>query len=124
MKPFVCAIHPKLGFNRNTERQIIYSAMKYNSFQLAHLHLEQGFLAVKHLIGHIQEGALTGMQIMIALSKVQLISGTGQPFLEEATNDRSYVPSNWLSTIRTFFHMCSTFISILEAWIIKRKKRI
>eukprot|EP00957_Ditylum_brightwellii_P108865 8304323-Ditylum_brightwellii.AAC.1 len=36
MKPFVRAILPKMGFNRNTTRAIIYGSMKYGGFQFAH----------------------------------------------------------------------------------------
>eukprot|EP00957_Ditylum_brightwellii_P157117 11958162-Ditylum_brightwellii.AAC.1 len=102
MKPFVHAIFPKLGFNWHTVRKIIYGSIKYGGFQLAHLYLEQGYLAIKHFIGHVREETLTGDQIIITLSKAQLISGSGHPLLEEVESDRSYVPANWLSNIRTF----------------------
>eukprot|EP00957_Ditylum_brightwellii_P064708 4911180-Ditylum_brightwellii.AAC.1 len=36
MKPFVHAILPKLGFNRNTVRTIIYGSTRYRGFQLKH----------------------------------------------------------------------------------------
>eukprot|EP00957_Ditylum_brightwellii_P002393 183631-Ditylum_brightwellii.AAC.1 len=38
VKPFVRAILPKRGFNRN----IIYGSYRYGSFQMAHLYNEQG----------------------------------------------------------------------------------
>eukprot|EP00957_Ditylum_brightwellii_P091611 6975577-Ditylum_brightwellii.AAC.1 len=69
MKPFVHAILSKLGFNQNMAREIIYRTSTYGGFQIAHLHLEQVFLAVKHLLGHLQEMAITGEQLMIGLSK-------------------------------------------------------
>eukprot|EP00957_Ditylum_brightwellii_P099393 7571308-Ditylum_brightwellii.AAC.1 len=83
MKPFVRAILPKMGFNHNTTRAIIYGSMKYGGFQFAHLYLEQGYLAIKHLLGHLREETLTGNQIMIALSYVQLVAGSGAPFLSK-----------------------------------------
>eukprot|EP00957_Ditylum_brightwellii_P034877 2643100-Ditylum_brightwellii.AAC.1 len=83
MKPFVHAILPKLGFNRHMARAIIYGSTKYGGFQLAHLYLEQGYLVIKHFVGHVQEETLTGDQIIVALSKAQLISGSGHPLLEE-----------------------------------------
>eukprot|EP00957_Ditylum_brightwellii_P198430 15121818-Ditylum_brightwellii.AAC.1 len=36
MKPFVHAILPKLGFNRNTTRAIIYGSTRYGGFQFKH----------------------------------------------------------------------------------------
>eukprot|EP00957_Ditylum_brightwellii_P017573 1323894-Ditylum_brightwellii.AAC.1 len=75
MKPFVCAILPKLRFNRNTTRAIIHDSHRYGGFQMAHLYNEQGYLAIKHLIGHIREETITGKQLMIALSYAQLVAG-------------------------------------------------
>eukprot|EP00957_Ditylum_brightwellii_P205648 15344792-Ditylum_brightwellii.AAC.1 len=55
MKPFVYAILSKLGLNRHTARTIIFGSVRYSGFQLAHLFLEQGYLSIKHFIGHVQE---------------------------------------------------------------------
>eukprot|EP00957_Ditylum_brightwellii_P155293 11821828-Ditylum_brightwellii.AAC.1 len=41
MKPFVCAILPKLGFKRHSPQEIIYGAEKYGGFNMTHLYLEQ-----------------------------------------------------------------------------------
>eukprot|EP00957_Ditylum_brightwellii_P180056 13716007-Ditylum_brightwellii.AAC.1 len=75
MKPFVRTILPNLGFNRNTAQTIIYGSKYYGGFQLAHLYLEQGYLSLKHLLGHLREETITGNQIMIALSCTQLVAG-------------------------------------------------
>eukprot|EP00957_Ditylum_brightwellii_P154262 11739527-Ditylum_brightwellii.AAC.1 len=101
MKPFAQAILPKLGFNRNTAREIIFGAAKFVNFQFAHLYMEQGYLAINYLLGHIHESTITSNQIMIALSYTQLVTGSGQPYLQEVETDRSYLPATWLSNIRT-----------------------
>eukprot|EP00957_Ditylum_brightwellii_P197865 15073317-Ditylum_brightwellii.AAC.1 len=72
MKLFVHAILPKLWFNRNLPREIVYGSMKYSGFHLLHLYLEQGYLVLKILIGHIQEETIVGLQLMIALSFIQV----------------------------------------------------
>eukprot|EP00957_Ditylum_brightwellii_P012696 959821-Ditylum_brightwellii.AAC.1 len=72
MKPFVYAVLPKLGFNCNSPRKIIYGSMKYNGFQFVHLYLEQGYLALKDLIDHICKESIVGSQLMIALSFSQM----------------------------------------------------
>eukprot|EP00957_Ditylum_brightwellii_P022226 1677210-Ditylum_brightwellii.AAC.1 len=88
MKPFVCAILPKLGFNCNLPREIIYRSMKYSGFQSAHLYLKQGYLALKHLIGYICKESIIGSQLMIALSFAQAVSGSRFAYLEEVTANR------------------------------------
>eukprot|EP00957_Ditylum_brightwellii_P197303 15031849-Ditylum_brightwellii.AAC.1 len=83
MKPFVCAILPRLGFNHNSPRENIYGSMTYSGFQFLHLYLEQGYLALKHLIGHIQGETIVGLQLMIALSFAQVVSGSRFVYLKE-----------------------------------------
>eukprot|EP00957_Ditylum_brightwellii_P081376 6189864-Ditylum_brightwellii.AAC.1 len=90
MKPFVCAILPKLGFNRHSPQEIIYGAEKYGGFNMTHLYLEQGYLSLKHLIGHLRETSIVGEQIMIALSFAQVISGSGFAYLNDVVANRSY----------------------------------
>eukprot|EP00957_Ditylum_brightwellii_P177339 13508468-Ditylum_brightwellii.AAC.1 len=116
MKLFIYAILPTLGFNRHTARTVIFGSARYRTFQLAHLFLEQGYLAIKHFIGHVRKETLTGDQIIIALSKVQLISGSGHPLFEEVGTDRSSVPANWLSNIWTFLRCCKASITAPRAW--------
>eukprot|EP00957_Ditylum_brightwellii_P023087 1741681-Ditylum_brightwellii.AAC.1 len=72
MKPFVNAILPKLGFNRHSPREIIYASHEYGGFHFSPLYIEQGYSAVKHLLGHIREATLVGNQFQIALSKAQV----------------------------------------------------
>eukprot|EP00957_Ditylum_brightwellii_P183626 13986548-Ditylum_brightwellii.AAC.1 len=74
MKPFVHTILSKLDFNHNTAQTIIYGSKKYGGFQLACLYLEQGYLAIKDLLGHLREETVMGNQIMIALSYTQLVA--------------------------------------------------
>eukprot|EP00957_Ditylum_brightwellii_P177498 13518961-Ditylum_brightwellii.AAC.1 len=59
---------------------------------------------------------LTGDQIIFALSKAQLISGSGHPLLEKVKSDRSYVPANWLCNIRTFLRCCKASVIVPGSW--------
>eukprot|EP00957_Ditylum_brightwellii_P141426 10775080-Ditylum_brightwellii.AAC.1 len=73
--PFDCVsihlCHPtKLGFNRNSPCEIIYGSAKYGGLHFHHLYLEQGYLAIKHLIGHLREETIVGAQIMLMLSYI------------------------------------------------------
>eukprot|EP00957_Ditylum_brightwellii_P066826 5071299-Ditylum_brightwellii.AAC.1 len=64
-----------MGFNRHRPRVVIYDIHKLGGFQLAHLYLEQGTLAIRHFLGHVREMSLVGEQIMINLSQCQLVGG-------------------------------------------------
>eukprot|EP00957_Ditylum_brightwellii_P189269 14405923-Ditylum_brightwellii.AAC.1 len=122
MKPFVRAILAKLGFNCNTTRKIIFGSIKYGSFQLTYLHLEQGHLAIKHFLGHVREETMTGDQIIISQSKAQLISGSSYLLLQDVGSNRSYVLANWLCNIRTFLEHFKAFITVPGAWCPKKQR--
>eukprot|EP00957_Ditylum_brightwellii_P160344 12206056-Ditylum_brightwellii.AAC.1 len=66
---------------------------------MAHFYVEQGFLSIKYLIGHIREGSLTGNHLLVLVSQAQLVSGSSFPYLEEVERNRGYVPDTWLSGI-------------------------
>eukprot|EP00957_Ditylum_brightwellii_P173770 13229713-Ditylum_brightwellii.AAC.1 len=119
MQPFICAILPKLGLNCNSPREIIYGSMKYGEFHLLHLYLEQGYLAVKHLIRHSREETIVGVQIMILLSYVQLVSGSGFTYLDKVYANRSYVPATWLGSIQSFLAVCKGTAVVLNVWLPK-----
>eukprot|EP00957_Ditylum_brightwellii_P186234 14177919-Ditylum_brightwellii.AAC.1 len=76
--------------------------MKYGGFQFAHLYLEQGYLEIKHLLGHLRE---------------ETITGSGAPFLSEVKENSSYVADSWLGHLRTFLCQCKGKITIPHAWL-------
>eukprot|EP00957_Ditylum_brightwellii_P078557 5973073-Ditylum_brightwellii.AAC.1 len=81
MKSFVYAILSKMGFSQHIAREIIYGSTWFGRFQFAHLYNEQGYLALKYLLGHLRKKTITGNQIMIALSYAQLVAGSSEPYL-------------------------------------------
>eukprot|EP00957_Ditylum_brightwellii_P211226 15365920-Ditylum_brightwellii.AAC.1 len=122
MKHFVHAILPKFGFNCNLPGEIIYGSMKYGGFQFVQLHLEQGYLALKHLIGHICKESIVGSQLMIALSFTQVVSGSRFAYLKEVTVNRTYVPATLPGSIRSFLPVCKGSVVIPKAWLPKKQR--
>eukprot|EP00957_Ditylum_brightwellii_P081973 6233655-Ditylum_brightwellii.AAC.1 len=105
-----------MGFNCHMPRVVIYGTHKFGGFQLAHLYLEQGTAAIRHFLGHVQEMALIGEQIMINLSQCQLVGRKSRPFLNKVESNMSYVPMNWLHSIRKFLWHCDSNLVIPDAW--------
>eukprot|EP00957_Ditylum_brightwellii_P044722 3391070-Ditylum_brightwellii.AAC.1 len=97
MKPVVQVMILKMGFNQNMPRVILYGKHKFGRFQFAHLYLDQGCSAVKHLMDYVRENTATGRQIMINLSQAQIIGGSAKLFLEGVKTNKKYTPNNWLS---------------------------
>eukprot|EP00957_Ditylum_brightwellii_P109718 8369047-Ditylum_brightwellii.AAC.1 len=116
MSPFLNAILPKLVLNKHFPRVVVHGSKKYGGSQLAHFFIEQGYLSLKFLLGHLREGSLTGTHFMVLLSQVQLVSGSSHPFLEEVDSNRHYVPHSWLSGIRHYLNYISASVKIPDAW--------
>eukprot|EP00957_Ditylum_brightwellii_P108558 8280188-Ditylum_brightwellii.AAC.1 len=54
---------------------------------------------------------------MIALNYVQLVAGSGAPFLSEVKENRSYMLDSWLGHLQTFLCQCKGKITTPHAWI-------
>eukprot|EP00957_Ditylum_brightwellii_P057290 4342323-Ditylum_brightwellii.AAC.1 len=117
MSPFLTAILPKLGLIRHFPRVVIHSTTKYGGFQMAHFYTEQGYISVKHLLGHLQEQSVTGRHFMVLLSQVQLVSGNAQPYLGEVDTVRDYVLHSWLKGIWRFLSYTKATINVHDAWL-------
>eukprot|EP00957_Ditylum_brightwellii_P095743 7294888-Ditylum_brightwellii.AAC.1 len=96
--------------------------MKYSGFQFVHLYLKQGYLALKHLIGHICKESIVGLQLMIALSFAQVVSGSRFAYLKEVMANRTYVPATWLDSICSFLSVCKGSVVIPKAWLPKKQR--
>jgi hypothetical protein len=97
----------KLGFKRIIARVVLYGFHKYGSFNFSHLWVGQGFLGVKHLLGHLRKMTNVGESIMIALSYAQVVSKSSHLYLKNVSSGMPYVPATWLSTLRTFLAACN-----------------
>eukprot|EP00957_Ditylum_brightwellii_P061054 4634132-Ditylum_brightwellii.AAC.1 len=91
-----------MGFNRHTAQEIIYGSTWLGGFQFAHLYNEQGYLTLKHLLGHLHKKTITGNQIMIALSYAQLVAGSGRTLLRSCKGS-ILIPDLWLLHLQREF---------------------
>eukprot|EP00957_Ditylum_brightwellii_P041291 3125879-Ditylum_brightwellii.AAC.2 len=60
-------------------------------------------------------------QIMVTLSQAQPISSSSSPYLKSVKIDRSYVPTSWLSSTRTFLGKCYGKIIVQQSWLPKQQ---
>eukprot|EP00957_Ditylum_brightwellii_P203971 15337007-Ditylum_brightwellii.AAC.1 len=116
MSPFLNAILPKWGLNCHTPHVVIHGSKLYGGFQIAHFFVEQGYLSIKFLLGHIRESSLTGRHLMVLLSQVQLVSRCTTPYLEDIGTLQDYVPHLWLGGIRRYLGYAKGCAIIPNAW--------
>eukprot|EP00957_Ditylum_brightwellii_P000330 25671-Ditylum_brightwellii.AAC.1 len=84
---------------------------------MAHFYIEQGYLSIKHFLGHLQEESLTGQHFMVLLSQAQLISGSARPYLNKVNSNKEYVPTLWLGRIWKYLCYTNASLEVHHAWV-------
>jgi len=78
----VRALLPKMGFNRNTSRDMVFGPRRYGGIGMVHRFAKKGAEGLCHLIQQIRWGRELGIMMVAVLSQLQLLSGRGQGLLE------------------------------------------
>eukprot|EP00957_Ditylum_brightwellii_P179150 13648523-Ditylum_brightwellii.AAC.1 len=84
---------------------------------MAHFFIEQAYLSIKYLLGHLRESSLTGQHFMVLLSQVQLVSGNARPYLSEVKSNKEYVLHSWLGGIQRYLCYTNATIDVHKAWV-------
>jgi hypothetical protein len=116
--PAVQAILPKMHINRNTSRAIVFGPTAYGGLGLPHLYPHSNFKKLTLFLGHLRLQDKTGKLIMIGLSHIQLIVGSGVLFLNQQYDKfGKEVPGGWLSSVWEFSSQISLTYQIVDHWI-------
>ena len=98
-RPFYRELLPKIGFNRNTARAIIFGPQKFGGMQLMDLKVEQIARHVSNLITHIRRGDRVGKTILAGIDHYQLLIGRQEHFLTLNAYTHDYRPPRSESVI-------------------------
>ena len=79
-KPFINALLPKLGLNRNTARVVIYGPKEYGGLELMDLRTEQVVNQWETTSGHLRRMDRAGKGLHITANDLQVESGSQYPF--------------------------------------------
>ena len=121
--PFMKAIVPKLGYNRNMATEIRYGPGRYGGCSIAWLFTEQGIAAIKQFIGHVRAEDELGDLMLILLDHLQLRAGTSWPILSNCSVEIPHLhklskePYDWILAIRSFLHTCDGSMEVADAWV-------
>ena len=106
-------ILPKLGYNRNTAKAIVYGPKQFGGIDLRSLCDKQGLAKLEHLVKHLRTPVTqASLHFQIALHWVQFTSGIGQPVLESPQVNLSYIESVWFKNLRVFMAEHSIFATL------------
>jgi len=111
------ALLPKLHINRNTSRAIIHGPDCLGGMGIINLYTHQGIQKLTLFLGHTRIKDKTGKLLIIGLSYLQLLSGSGTFVLNLSyTTSGSWLKQGWLTSLWEFstyaklrFHTATIF---------------
>ena len=111
------ALLPKLHINRNTSRAIIHGPDCLGGMGIINLYTHQGIQKLTLFLGHTRIQDKTGKLLIIGLSYLQLLSGSGIFVLNLSyTTSGSWLEQGWLTSLWEFttyaklrFHTAAIF---------------
>jgi hypothetical protein len=117
-RPFVNAILPKMGTNRNTPRSVVFGTSKYGGLGLDHLSAVQVFGQSQYLIGSLRTQDTTGNLFQIFLEYTQLEYGTATPIMEAHFHryDHAILTKNWITECWRYISLCNSSVKISGLW--------
>ena len=119
-KIFMHKLLPKIGFNRNTPRSIIYGPRYLGGREMMDLRNEQALQQWKNTIGHMRRMDAVGKALQITLHDHQIEIGSASSFLEKDPTVYNYGTKNtkweylWKSTAQAGLK-----IDLHEMWLPK-----
>ena len=96
-KPFIHALLPKLGINRNTPRVIIYGPKSLGGLELMDLRIEQVTAQWETTVGHLRRLDRAGHGLYINAHDLQVELGSSTPFylLDDSIYDYATTNTRW-----------------------------
>jgi hypothetical protein len=115
--PAVNAVLPKLHLNQHTARSIIFGPSEYGGLNLPNLYCSQGIGQLHLFIGHLGEQDKSGRLILLSMSYVQLIIGSGESFLHKPfPKYERWLDHNWLTSLWCFISKIKLKITVKRQW--------
>jgi len=115
--PAVNAVLPKLHLNQHTARSIIFGPSEYGGLNLPNLYCSQGIGQLHLFLGHLGEQDESGRLILLSMSYVQLIIGSGESFLHKPfPKYERWLDHNWLTSLWCFISKIKLKITVKRQW--------
>jgi len=113
MSPFL----RKLGFNKNTSRNVVYGPHCYGGLQLPNLYTTQGIQKLQLFLGHSRKKDPTCTILTIALACAQQEVGISQPILMSSMSKWGHLLSQcWIKCLWKFLSTISGKIRQTNVW--------
>jgi hypothetical protein len=97
----ISIILPKLGFNRNMPRQVVYAPTHFGGIGLSDLYIEQGLAQLKFLLTHLRKHTDITDTISLLIESYMITAGTLHSPFDQSTN-QEYVHAPWIHSLQHF----------------------
>ena len=115
---------PKLGFNRNTAKAIIYGPTRFGGINMRNLDEEQGLAKIEHLTKHFRSKSTeASLHFQIALQWAQHTAGVSFPILKKPETPLPHLESVWFTNLRTFLATHNLSIEVEHPGIIPSQRQ-
>jgi hypothetical protein len=111
------ALLPCLHVNRNTAHSIIFGPETYGGLSLPNIYITQGIDKLKLFLGHLRTQDRTGQLIHIDMTYLQLLTGSGNLFLNQPEQQFRWLETGWLQSLWAFTSRYSFNFLYPEGWI-------
>ena len=103
---FTMAILPRLGYNRNTPRAVMFAESTRGGAGLRHLFAEQGTRQIGALMFRLRKETPLGKTILIQLKWAQRICGTSIPIFQDTDRSLPHLgDEKWILTLQQFLRL-------------------
>ena len=113
--PILRVFLPKMGYNRNMPREVVYGPVEMGGLGLHDFYIEQGIRQISALVGHLRQNSETGRMMRIELEWCQIQAGTSEALLLHPQSDIDYVETCWIMSIRDFLRTYRLRLEFTEA---------
>lgn len=100
--PVLRACMPKMGYNRNMPREVVYGPQSLFGLGFHDYYIEQGAQQIATLVGHVRQDSETGRMLRIELQWCQVQAGTSTHLLADPSPAIDYIETCWIMSVRDF----------------------
>jgi hypothetical protein len=100
--PVIRACLSKMGYNRNSPKEVVYGPKELFGYGIHDYYIEQGIPQLTALVGHIRQDSKTCRLMRIELQWCQVQAGIASHLLGDTSVPIDYIETCWIMCIRDF----------------------
>jgi hypothetical protein len=108
---------PKIGYNRNTPKAVIYGPMTFGGIEMRTLYVKQGLGQLTFFLKFWRTDFEASQLLRIALAWNQYMAGTGTSILLDVSTPLPHLETKWIPSLRGFLNSIDGSIELDNPYI-------